>query len=98
MITYYQILYTTQNISSVKIAEYLSEINIPKLKESDKHMLDEFPSYEECKHAVNNMKKEKSPGLDGLPSEFRVKSVSYSMKHLKIYIIKVKCQAHKNNQ
>ena len=25
-------------------------------------MLDEFPSYEECKDAVNNMKKEKSPG------------------------------------
>ena len=33
-------------------------------------MLDEFPSYEECKGAVNNMKKEKSPGLDGLPSQF----------------------------
>ena len=33
-------------------------------------MLDEFPSYEECKDAVNNMNKENSPGLDGLPSEF----------------------------
>ena len=33
-------------------------------------MLDEFPSYDECKDAVNNMKKENSPGLDGLPSEF----------------------------
>lgn len=29
-----------------------------------------FPSYEGCKEAVNNMKKEKSPGLDCLPSEF----------------------------
>ena len=27
---------------------YLSEINIPELKESDKNMLDEFPFYEEC--------------------------------------------------
>ena len=65
-------------------------------------MLNEFPFYEECKDAVNNMKKKKTPGLDGLPSKFikpfGVKSDSYSMKHLKIYIIKVKCQAHKNYQ
>ena len=33
-------------------------------------MLDEFPSNEECKDVVNNMKKEKSLLLDGLPSEF----------------------------
>ena len=33
-------------------------------------MLDKFPSNEECKDVVNNMKKEKSPLLDGLPSEF----------------------------
>ena len=61
-------------------------------------MLDEFPSYEECKDTVNDLKKEKSPGLpsDFFFRTFGVKSVSYSMKHLKIYIIKVKCQAHKN--
>ena len=33
-------------------------------------MLHEFSSYEESKYAVNIMKKEKSPGLDGWPSEF----------------------------
>ena len=62
-------------------------------------MLDEFSSYEECTDTVNNMKKEKSPGLDDLLSDFirpfGVKSDSYFMKHLKIYIIKVKCQVHK---
>ena len=52
IIAYYQKLYTTQNVSPAKIDEYLSEINIPKLKESDKNMLNEFPSYEECKDAV----------------------------------------------
>ena len=104
VITYYQKLYTTQNISSAKIDEYSSEINIPKLKESDKNMLlNEFPSCEECKHAVNNMKKEKSPGLDCLPSEFyqtfqsEIGFIFYeALKDM--YIIKVKCQAHKNYQ
>ena len=33
-------------------------------------MLVEFPSYDECKDAVNNMIKENSPGLDNLKSEF----------------------------
>lgn len=34
-------------------------------------MLDKFPTFEECTEAVNtwSMKHDKSPGLDGLPSE-----------------------------
>ena len=65
-------------------------------------MLDEFPSYEECRDTVHNLKKKrKIPRVRWLTKRiffrpFGVKSVSYSMKHLKIYIIKVKCQAHKN--
>ena len=62
-------------------------------------MLDEFSSYEECKDAVNNMKKEKSPGLDGLPSEFYqtvLSDIGFKFyEALKIYIIKVKRQVHK---
>ena len=45
-------------------------MKILKIKEYVKNMLHEFSSYEESKYAVNIMKKEKSPGLDGLPSEF----------------------------
>lgn len=40
------------------------------LNENDKLMLDEFPTFEECKNAVFEMKGEKSPGLDGIPCEF----------------------------
>ena len=35
IITYYQKLYTTQHISSAKMDEYVKEINIQILKESD---------------------------------------------------------------
>lgn len=73
MLNFYEELYTSKNIRNENIESYLSEINeIPKYKldNDDAQLLEFFPSYEECKEAVNNMKKEKSPGLDGLPSEF----------------------------
>lgn len=38
-------------------------------------LLELFLSYEECKEAVNNIKKEKSLGLDGLPSVFSTKQL-----------------------
>lgn len=68
MLNFYGELYTSKNIQNEKIESYLSKINeIPKLDNDDAQL---FPSYEGCKEAVNNMKKEKSPGLDCLPSEF----------------------------
>lgn len=68
MLNFYEELYTSKNIQNEKIESYLSEINeIPKLGNDDAQL---FPSYEGCKEAVNNMKKEKSPGLDCLLSEF----------------------------
>lgn len=33
-------------------------------------MCDSFPTLEECKDAVMNLKSNKSPGLDGIPNEF----------------------------
>ena len=33
-------------------------------------MCDEFPSLQECRGAVFDMKQSKSPGLDGIPNEF----------------------------
>lgn len=65
-----QKLYIPQYISSAKIDKYLSDIAIRKLKETDKNMLDEFPSNKECTDVVNNMKKETYGGLEDLLSEY----------------------------
>lgn len=40
------------------------------LSENVKNTCDQFPSLEECRDTVMNMKYNKSPGLDGLPVEF----------------------------
>lgn len=71
MLMFYQNLYTSKNIPIENSNTYLLEISEnPPLNNDDRNCLDNFPSYEECREAVNNMKKEKSPGLDGLPCEF----------------------------
>ena len=67
---FYQNLFTSKNIPIENINTYLSEISEnPTLNNDDRNYLDNFPSYEECREAVNNMKKETSPGLYGLPCE-----------------------------
>ena len=70
MCSFYEKLYTSKNINDVDIDDYLSNIEIPSLSSVDKEYCDEFPTLEECRDAVFNMKPNKSPGLDGLPSEF----------------------------
>lgn len=70
MINYYSNLFKTTNIPIDKILTYLDNIEVPMLNEKDKLVLDEFPTFEECKNAVLDMKGEKSPGLDGIPCEF----------------------------
>ena len=70
MCSFYEKLYTSKNISDTDIDNYLSNTEIPKLSSNDKEYCDEFPTIEECREAVFNMKANKSPGLDGLPSEF----------------------------
>lgn len=70
MFKFYQSLYASKNIDNKIIDDYLSEINVPVISEDNKRMLDKFPTIEECTEAVNSMKHHKSPGLDGLPSEF----------------------------
>ena len=70
MCSFYEKLYTSKNISDTYIDNYLSNTEIPKLSSDDKEYCDEFPTMEECRETVFNMKANKSPGLDGLPSEF----------------------------
>lgn len=70
MIIYYKDLFKTANIPTDNISTYLDNIEVPMLNEKDKLMLDEFPTFEECKNPVLEMKGEKFPGLDGIPIEF----------------------------
>ena len=70
MCSFYEKLYTSQNISDVDIDTYLADIDTPKLSSVEKELCDAFPSLDECREAVFAMKVNKSPGLDGLPSEF----------------------------
>ena len=70
MCSFYEKLYTSKNINDVDIDNYISNIEIRSLSPVDKEYCDEFPTLEECRDAVFNMKANKSPGLDGIPSEF----------------------------
>ena len=70
MCSFYEKLYTSQNISDVAIDTYLADIDSPKLSSVEKELCDAFPSLDEYREAVFAMKVSKSPGLDCLPSEF----------------------------
>lgn len=95
MINYYTNLVKTTNIPTDKILTYLDNIEVPMLNEKDKLMLDEFPTFEDCKNAVLDMKGEKSPELDGIPCEFfqcfRTLLDQFSTPHLKKFLYKKKC-------
>ena len=69
MCSFYEKLYTSQNISDVDIDTYLADIDTPKLSSVEKELCDAFPSLDECEESVFAMKVNKSPGLDGLQSE-----------------------------
>ena len=69
--TYYEQLYKTRNPDIERIQKYLEKLNdIPKLTEEDKQLCEGKITESECKIALNNMKMDKSPGLDGLKVEF----------------------------
>lgn len=70
MVNFYTSLYSSKNIPNENIIEYLSNIDVLEINADDRKMLNKFPSYEECKDAVFQMKKDKSPGFDGISSEF----------------------------
>ena len=70
MCSYYETLYQSKNIDDTDIDNYLSNCNIPELSPIEKETCDFFPTIEECREAVFNMKPNKSPGLDGLTGEF----------------------------
>ena len=71
MCKFYEKLYNSNYISDASIDAYLESVeNICCLKAEDQYMWDEFPSLQECRGAVFDMKQNKSPGLDDIPNEF----------------------------
>ena len=69
--SFYKELYTNKPCSDENLESYFS--SLPR-----EHILDNEPqskceglvSYAECLHALNKMKKNKSPGMDGITTEF----------------------------
>ena len=71
MCDFYKKLYTSSNIDTESIKEYLSNFNPErKLTNEESVSLEALPTVDECRDAIFNMKSNKSPGSDGLPSEY----------------------------
>ena len=68
---FYKTLYSSTNVNMHEIDNYLNTINIPRsLNESEKNSCEKNISRDEIQSAVNNLKRNKSPGLDGLTPDF----------------------------
>ena len=70
MCDFYSNLYETKSINDADIDEYLISTETPTLSEELKHFCDQIPTKPEIRNAVFDMKSGKSPGFDGLNSEF----------------------------
>ena len=80
---FYNNLYTTENIEDRKIDRYLESIEIKdKLSDGDKQLCEGMLSLEECEISVFKMKKDKSPGYDGLTVEFYQKFWKHIGNHV----------------
>ena len=70
-VDFYQSLYSAQDINIEEIEDYLNNItNIETLSPEESLICEHEVSIEECSSVINKMGKNKSPGYDGLPSEF----------------------------
>lgn len=68
---FYTNLYRTQNVEQNDIESYINSIPLEKtLSEDDRLICEGNITYHECTFAVNEMKSNKSPGLDGIIVEF----------------------------
>lgn len=67
--TFYSALYRAEDWSETAIAELLEDL--PLVSPADKKTLDSTIMLQELTMALNNLASGKSPGLDGLPAEFK---------------------------
>ena len=69
-IDFYTKLYTSESDDTNDTDNYLKSLTIPKLCENSKQFCDETITEREATLAVKKLKTNKSPGLDGIISEF----------------------------
>lgn len=66
--SYYQHLYTSEsNTDSINFDSFLKNLNLPKLKDSQREIMDSPLTIEELKSALDSMSSNEAPGLDGIP-------------------------------
>lgn len=67
--TYYN-LYKTKAVDTDSIKSFLNNLGIPQLSEEQKLSCEGQITIEECKGILETFENNKSPGNDGIPSEF----------------------------
>ena len=67
---FYSNLYQTKNPNLENIEQYLQDTPIHKLNVEDKNICEGIITNAECKNVLKYMKLNKSPGIDGLSTEF----------------------------
>ena len=70
---YYKNLFSkkdNQDINNMNLSELLNNVEVPKLKEVEKQTLNKDLTIEELSSTLQNMQNNKTPGIDGFPSEF----------------------------
>jgi len=73
VVRFYSELYKSKNIEESEMEEYLSKTVLDNtLDECDRELCEGVLDVRECTQAIKSMKKNKSPGSDGLPIEFYV--------------------------
>ena len=67
---FYTKLYTSKTQSVDAINEFLGKVNLPELSPERQNSCEGIISQQECKDALKKIKSNKSPGDDGIPTEF----------------------------
>ena len=68
--SFYQNLYSSQNIPNAQIQDYLQDFNPPLLDSTQKDSIGAFIKEEEVDLVIRNLNLNKSPSLDGITAEF----------------------------
>ena len=72
--TYYEKLYSRTSVESDKIQSFLNDINTHHvLSDNESDLCEGVITENECSSVLKNMGKNKSPGYDGIPTEFYLK-------------------------
>ena len=90
---YYTELYQSNNVANEEIDEFLKPLKMRALSNADAVCCEGMISENECKIAIDSMKNNKSPGIDGLPVEF----YRTFWDDLKEIMVKMYCESYESN-